>query len=228
MREVVFDVETTGVRYGTDRIVEIGAVELVGRLPTGRTFHCFVNPGMPMPKEAERVHGISDLMLADKPVFAEVIDGFLDFVGSDPLVAHNANFDTRMMKHELELLGREPLTNEVGDTIVLSKKMRPGKKHGLDAICRDFGIDLSRRGKHGALVDSQILAEVYLELTGGAQERLSVEVEQRQMDRRDDGEDRGYGDRPFLSRLTIDEFFDHADFVQTLATPIWADYTQAD
>lgn len=178
MREIVMDTETTGLNPDEGhRIVEIGAVELLNLLPTGRIFHRYINPERPMPKEAERIHGLDDAFLADKPVFAHVAAEFLEFVGDARLVIHNAAFDMMMLNAELSRLGRDPLPQaRAVDTLDLARRKFPGAQASLDALCRRFEIDNSGREKHGALLDSELLAEVYLELKGGRQQGLSLDA----------------------------------------------------
>ena len=171
MREIVLDTETTGFEPETgDRIVEIGAVELMGHVPTGRTFHKYINPERSMPQEAFEVHGLGDDFLRDKPVFREVGQEFLDFVGDAKLVIHNAAFDMKFLNAELGWLGLPKLPwDQAIDTLAIARRRFPGSPASLDALCRRFGIDNSSRTLHGALLDSEILAEVYLELIGGRQ-----------------------------------------------------------
>ena len=171
MREIVLDTETTGLDPATgDRIVEIGAVELFNSLPTGKTYHQYINPERSMPKEAFEVHGLGDDFLRDKPVFAAVGRAFLDFVGDARLVIHNAAFDIKFLNFELQRIGLPALTwDRVTDTLTMARQKFPGAQASLDALCRRFGVDNSAREKHGALLDSEILAEVYLELIGGRQ-----------------------------------------------------------
>jgi DNA polymerase-3 subunit epsilon len=178
MREVVLDTETTGLDPADGhRIVEIGCVELANHVPTGRNFHRYVNPERPMPEEAFAVHGLSDEFLADKPVFAELAGEFLDFVGEAPLVIHNAEFDLKFLNAELRRVGREPLAVPVEDTLELARRRFPGAQASLDALCRRFEIDLSARTKHGALLDCELLAAVYLELIGGREPTLDIAVD---------------------------------------------------
>jgi DNA polymerase-3 subunit epsilon len=178
IREIVLDTETTGLNpLGGDRIVEIGCVELVNHVPSGRHHHIYINPQRPMPEEAFRVHGLSDQFLADKPVFAEIADDFLGFIGDAGLVIHNAAFDIGFLNAELGMAGRPALRNEVIDTVMLARKVHPGARVSLDALCKHYGIDNSRRTLHGALLDSEILAEVYLELIGGRQTGLALVTE---------------------------------------------------
>lgn len=171
MREVVFDTETTGLdpRDG-HRLVEFAAIELVGRMPTGRFIHFHLNPQRSMPREAEMVHGLTEAFLADKPLFAERAADMLEFLGDSMLVAHNARFDFGFLNHELERIGLPRIDEgRMIDTLELARKRFPGAKHSLDALCTRFGIDRSARVVHGARIDTELLADVYIELTGGRQ-----------------------------------------------------------
>ncbi len=176
MREIVLDTETTGLDPARgDRLVEIGCVELVNRFLTGRVFHRYLNPERPMALEAFAVHGLSDAFLADKPVFAAIAEEFIEFIGEDVLVAHNASFDMGFLNHELKRLGKGPIAQgRVIDTLTLARRKHPGQQNSLDALCARYGINNSRRTKHGALLDAEILAEVYAELTGGKQSSLGL------------------------------------------------------
>jgi DNA polymerase-3 subunit epsilon len=176
MREIVFDTETTGLNPATgDRLVEIGCVEMVNRVETGRTYHAYFNPQRAMPIEAEQIHGLSDRFLSDKPLFASLADELLEFLGDAPLVAHNAGFDFGFLNAELTLSGRPTIAmSRMIDTVPMARKLHPGAKHTLDALCSRYGIDRSHRIKHGALLDAQLLAQVYVELTGGRQIGLSI------------------------------------------------------
>jgi DNA polymerase III subunit epsilon len=176
MREIVLDTETTGLDPAKgDRLVEIGAVEIVDRIATGRTFHVLINPERDVPEEAYRVHGHSTEFLKDKPVFAAVVEDFLAFIGDDPLVIHNAEFDTRFLNAELSLLGRAALdAGRIVDSLALARRKHPGSPNSLDALCDRYRIDRSRRVKHGALLDAEILVEVYCELSGGRQRSLGL------------------------------------------------------
>lgn len=173
MREIVLDTETTGLDpFDTPphRIVEIGAVELWNQVPTGNTYHQYINPDRDMPSEAFAVHGISAAFLADKPRFADIARGFLDFISDAQLIIHNASFDMRFLNAELSWLGMPALPDQrATDTLLIARRRFPGSPASLDALCRRFGIDNTKRSLHGALLDSEILAEVYLELTGGRQ-----------------------------------------------------------
>lgn len=179
-REIVMDTETTGLNPLTgDRVVEIGAVELFNHVPTGRHFHKYINPERRMTEEAFQVHGLSDEFLADKPRFAEIIDEMLEFLGDATLIAHNAPFDVQFLNFELEKARRPSLGNAIVDTVVLAREKHPGARVSLDALCKHYGIDNSRRTLHGALLDSEILADVYLELIGGRQVTLALVEETR-------------------------------------------------
>jgi len=175
-REIIFDTETTGLDPKTgDRMVEIGCIEMVGRVETGRSFHAYFNPDRDMPVEAERVHGLNAAFLATKPRFAELADDLLDFLGDSNLIAHNAGFDFGFLNNELELVGRAPISLErMVDTVAIARKKHPGAKLSLDALCTRYGIDRSHRVKHGALLDAELLAQVYVELTGGRQIGLGL------------------------------------------------------
>lgn len=176
MREIIFDTETTGFDpLNGDRMVEIGCIEMVGRVMTGRTFHAYFNPERAMPAAAEQVHGLSDRFLSDKPLFGHKIEELLDFLEDSPLVAHNASFDFGFLNYELQLCNRLPIAmNRMVDTVALARVRHPGAKLSLDALCTRYGIDRSHRIKHGALLDAELLAHLYIELTGGRQIGLGL------------------------------------------------------
>ena len=176
MREIVFDTETTGLDPLTgDRLVEIGCIELVNRVATGRNYHCYFNPGRDMPEAAERVHGLSASFLADKPRFSEKASEIIEFIEDSPLVAHNAQFDFGFLNFELAACDRAEVDlARMIDTLVLARRRHPGAKHSLDALCSRYGIDRSHRVLHGALLDAELLAQVYVELTGGRQIGLEL------------------------------------------------------
>ena len=227
MREIIFDTETTGVSPLTgDRMVEIGCVEMINRVETGRTFHAYFNPCRSMPSGAEAVHGLSDVFLSDKPLFGDICEELLAFMGEAPLIAHHASFDFGFLNNELTLCGR-PLVclTRMICTLELAKKRHPGAKHSLDALCTRYGVDRSVRVKHGALIDAQLLAQCYVELTGGRQIGFTLG---------------GDAPRPGASDMLItalpaagpsrpprrfepspDELERHAAFVATLIDPIW-------
>ena len=179
MREIVLDTETTGLDPNTgDRIVEIGAVELNGHMPTGKTYHQYIFPERSVPQEAINVHGLDDAFLRDKPVFKKVAQQFIDFIGDAKLVIHNAAFDMKFLNAELKWIGLPPIPWERAiDTLDIARKKFPGSPASLDALCRRYGIDNSSRTLHGALLDSEILADVYLELIGGRQPDLVLAPE---------------------------------------------------
>jgi DNA polymerase-3 subunit epsilon len=178
VREIIFDTETTGLDAEVDRIIELGGIELVNRFPTGRTFHMYINPeGRAIHAEAKAVHGITEAQLADKPTFAEIAEQFLEFIDGAKLVAHNASFDIAFINSEFKRLGH--LSVEPGlvvDTLAIARRKHPMGPNSLDALCRRYGIDNSHRTKHGALLDSELLAEVYIELAGGRQAALLLET----------------------------------------------------
>lgn len=173
MREIVLDTETTGLDFASDRVIEIGCVELLNHVPSGRTFQLYINPERPISIESFAVHGLSDAFLADKPVFAQVVDEFIAFIGDAPLIAHNADFDVAFLNAELGRLGRTALpTMRIIDSLALARRRHPAGPNSLDALCNRYGIDLTRRTLHGALLDAGLLAEVYVELIGGRQTSL--------------------------------------------------------
>ncbi|WP_421995394.1 DNA polymerase III subunit epsilon [Reyranella sp.] len=178
MREIVLDTETTGLDpLAGHRVVEIGCIELVNTVATGRTFHAYFNPEMLMPAGAQDIHGLSDEFLSDKPLFADKVHELMEFIGDAQLVIHNAQFDIGFINAELERVGRPKLVNAYVDTVSVARRKFPGQRASLDALCERFSIDNSRRTKHGALLDSELLAEVYLELSGGRQRDLGLAAE---------------------------------------------------
>ena len=179
MREIVFDTETTGLDPRTgDRMVEIGCIELINLVPTGQTFHAYFNPERDMPAGAEQVHGLSAAFLADKPLFRDTTAALLEFIGDSPLIAHNAGFDFSFLNAELALCALDPVcSSRMVDTVAMAKKRHPGAKLSLDALCSRYGIDRSHRVKHGALLDAELLAQVYIELRGGRQIGLELAAE---------------------------------------------------
>jgi DNA polymerase III subunit epsilon len=181
MREIILDTETTGLSPLTgDRLVEIGAVELINHIPSGKTFHKYINPERDMPAEAEAVHGLSAAFLKDKPIFKHVVEEFLEFIGDAPLIIHNASFDMGFINFELTTIKRPPLPPaQVIDTLQMARRAHPMGPNSLDALCRRYGIDNSRRTKHGALLDAELLAEVYLELIGGRQTALILQAQSK-------------------------------------------------
>ena len=226
MREVVVDTETTGLDPGAgDRIVEVGCIELVNHIPTGRDYQAYINPERAIPTAAFEVHGLSDEFLAGKPRFAEIADDFLGFLGDDKLVIHNAGFDLGFINVELERLGRPPLAAARAiDTVDLARRKFPGAPASLDALCRRFAIDASARERHGALLDAGLLADVYLALIGGRQPGLSLAA--------------GPGNGPATMDSAApaaattaraprphapsdEEVAAHAAFVDTLKEPLW-------
>ena len=233
IREIVFDTETTGFDPATgDRVVEIGAIELINHLPTGERFHVYLNPERAMPAEAQAIHGLGDDFLRDKPRFAEVADRFLDFIGPDArLIAHNADFDIRFLNAELRLAKRPELRpGRALDTAAMARQKFPGAPASLDALCRRFGVDNSGRDLHGALLDSELLAAVYLELIGGRQPDLVLDAPAVQAQ---DGVVLVMAPRrarpvPLPPRLTTAEVAAHAAFVARMGDKaLWLRYTAA-
>ena len=230
MREIVFDTETTGLSpQNGDRMVEIGCVELYNRVETGRTFHAYFNPGRPMPSEAEMVHGLSDRFLSDKPAFGDLCEDLLEFIADSPLVAHNATFDFGFINNELGSCGRPTVcTSRMIDTLAIARQKFPGAKHSLDALCTRFGVDRSVRIKHGALIDAQLLAQVYVELTGGRQIGLGLVAELIEPDS-PLGEDPGHDPLTIVAIVrpprphapSEEELQRHASFLATIKDPIW-------
>ncbi len=222
MREVVLDTETTGLDpLAGHRVVEIGCIELVNMVATGRSLQLYLNPEMPMPAGAQEVHGLSDEFLADKPVFADKVEEFIEFLGDAQLVIHNAQFDLGFLNAELARTGRAKLTNDYVDTVSLARRKFPGQRASLDALCDRFGIDNTKRTKHGALLDSELLAEVYLELSGGRQRDLGLAPEMAAT---------GLSGmlavkrpvrpaRPHAASAT--ELAAHAEFLKKVSDPIW-------
>lgn len=225
MREIVFDTETTGTNpAGGDRIVEIGCVELINRCETGRTYHAYFNPERSMPSEAEAVHGLSTVFLSDKPLFGEKTDELIDFIGDSPLIAHNATFDFGFLNAELERCGRDPVClSRMICTLMMARSRHPGAKHSLDALCSRFGVDRSQRVKHGALLDAQLLAQVYVELTGGRQIGLGLVAETVSVATQTGG--CSPAQRPFRPARphspSLEEQARHAQFVAELKDPVW-------
>jgi DNA polymerase-3 subunit epsilon len=229
MREIVFDTETTGLDSRADRIIEIGGVELVNRFPTGRSFHVFINPqGREVNPEALAVHGISNADLADKPFFDAIAAEFLEFIDGARLVAHNAHFDLGFINAEFERCGHPLIeTHRIVDTLAIAKRKHPMGPNSLDALCRRYGIDNSHRTKHGALLDSELLAEVYIELIGGKQAALGLEVAVAATRQETAGGETALvtaaRPAPLPSRLTEADLAEHAALVATLGDDsVWA------
>jgi DNA polymerase-3 subunit epsilon len=226
MREIVLDTETTGLDPAKGhRIVEIGALEISNLIPTGRVFHVYIDPERDMPEEAFRVHGLSQAFLATQKKFAEIAQSFRAFIEETPLVIHNAEFDLKFLNAELALLNWPSIgTERVIDTLTMARRRHPGASNSLDALCQRYGIDLSRRDKHGALLDAGLLAEVYAELMGGRQSSFSLQVNGT-------AKSQASGDlirrrpHPLPSRMTPQLKEAHREFVATLGkAPIWGRY----
>ena len=237
MREIVFDTETTGLSAANgDRIVEIGCIELINRVETGKSFHSYFNPERAMDPAAQAVHGLSDVFLSDKPLFEDKVEELLDFLDNSPLVAHNARFDFSFLNHELGACGRLHISeSRMVDTLVLARARHPGAKHSLDALCTRFGIDRSHRVMHGALLDAQLLAQVYVELTGGRQIGLQLPAESKNNGFIDDtnvsaGDSGGKNaiQRPLrVFEPSAEELIRHRVFLKKLTNPLWIDEAAA-
>jgi DNA polymerase III subunit epsilon len=234
MREIVFDTETTGLNpLDGHRLVEIGCVEIVNRCETGQSFHAYINPERSMPIEAEQVHGLSERFLADKPCFHLVVDDLLDFIGDSPLVAHNASFDFAFLNWELENCGRDAiLHSRMVDTLLLARSRHPGAKHSLDALCTRYGVDRSQRVKHGALLDAELLAQVYVELCGGRQIGLmlaeQVVTPRQEVEVMPSTASKVRTLRPARPHVASpEELARHAAFIQGLTDPLWGTLSPA-
>ena len=230
MREIVFDTETTGLDPKTgDRMVEIGCIELINRVPSGETYHCYYNPERDMPAGAEAVHGLSISFLSDKPLFKTKAEELLAFLGDSPLVAHNAGFDFGFLNAELAIAGLEPVSlDRMVDTVALARKRHPGAKLSLDALCTRYGIDRSHRVKHGALLDAELLAQVYVELTGGRQIGLELAADASPGSEPHEGAKevilaKAGGERrePRPHAASEEELVRHRAFLETVEEPLW-------
>ena len=228
MREIVLDTETTGLDpLRGDRLVEIGCVEIFNRMPTGQIFHRYFNPERDMPAEAFAVHGLSTEFLATKSLFAEEVDEFLAFIGDAPLVIHNSSFDISFINAELERIKRPAISKErLVDTLMLARRKHPGVSNRLDDLCSRYQIDNSRRTKHGALLDAELLAEVYIDLIGARQSQLILAAEPREIRVAGAGEmPRRQREIPLAPRVTEADRLAHREFVLTLGDkPIWNDF----
>lgn len=226
MREIALDTETTGLNPKSGhRVVEIGCVEMINHISTGETFHVYINPQRDMPEEAFRVHGLSEDFLREHPLFAEVAEGFLEFIGDDPLVIHNAAFDMGFLNAELERAGKPILDMARAiDTVKIARKKFPGAQANLDALCKRFGIDNSNRELHGALLDAELLAEVYLELNGGRQTGLGLGSDEGDTESQADQEiklETRQKREPRTFAPSAEELARHEAFLENITDPIW-------
>ncbi len=225
MREIIFDTETTGLDPKSgDRMVEIGCIEMMNRVPTGRTFHAYFNPERSMPAEAEAVHGLSDSFLSDKPLFSERADELLEFLGDSPLVAHNAGFDFGFLNRELTICGRgEVSLDRMVDTVAIARIRHPGAKNSLDALCTRYGIDRSHRTRHGALLDAELLAQVYVELKGGRQIGLELvaETSETVVETRVVAKKQRAFRAPRAHSASQEELAIHNEFLKSIQDPVW-------
>ena len=231
-REIVLDTETTGLKAnGGDRLVEIGCIEMINRIPTGIEFHAFINPeGREVHPEAEAIHGISNAFLADKPAFHDIVGGFIEFIADDQLVIHNAPFDIGFINMELLRIDQPPIMMErVVDTLALARRKHPAGPNTLDALCKRYGIDNTIRTKHGAIVDSLLLADVYVELLGERQANLSLAQNGRTSSARRNAAKAAQRPEPLPGRLTPEALAEHDAFVETLGDkPIWKSFASRD
>jgi DNA polymerase-3 subunit epsilon len=229
MREIVLDTETTGLDpLRGDRLVEIGCVEIFNRMPTGQSFHRYMNPERSMPAEAFAVHGLSSDFLSGKPLFSAVVDDFLEFIGDAPLVIHNASFDIGFINAELDRLKRPAILRErLVDTLLLARRKHPGVSNRLDDLCSRYAIDNSHRTKHGALLDAELLAEVYIDLIGARQAQLVLAENSHSVSMMQADAPRRQRSTPLVIRLTDDERDAHRTFVKTLGDkPIWNEFLE--
>lgn len=228
MREIVLDTETTGLDpLRGDRLVEIGCVEMVNHMPTGQTFHVYINPQRDMPQEAFAVHGLSAEFLSDKPLFTAVAEDFLTFIGDAPLIIHNASFDIGFINAELDRISRAAIPRDrLVDTLMLARRKHPGVSNRLDDLCSRYSIDNSRRTKHGALLDAELLAEVYIDLIGARQSQLILAAETpRSSSIAQTDTPRRQREMPLAPRVSEADLAEHAAFVATLGgQPIWNEY----
>jgi len=231
MREIVLDTETTGLDpLRGDRLVEVGCIEIFNRMPTGQTFHRYINPERDMPAEALAVHGLTTGFLASKPLFAEIVDEFLEFIADAPLIIHNASFDVSFINAELDRIKRPAITRDrLVDTLLLARRKHPGVSNRLDDLCSRYFIDNSRRTKHGALLDAELLAEVYIDLIGARQSQLILASETRDIRAGGPGEmPRRQRETPLAPRVSEEDRLAHRAFVATLGDkPIWNDFLAA-
>ena len=231
MREIIFDTETTGFDpQNGDRMVEIGCIEMIDRVETGRTFHCYYNPERAMPKAAENVHGLSDVFLSDKKPFAAGAEELLAFLGDSNLVAHNAQFDFNFLNAELVLCGHQPISRfRMIDTLAIAKSKHPGAKLSLDALCSRYGIDRSHRVKHGALLDAELLTQLYIELTGGRQIGLGLAEEAKHQNSlaniqpTSQRAERKTFMTPREHHASADELARHKIFIEGIKNPLWTE-----
>ena len=233
LRQIVFDTETTGLNpYSGHRVVEIGALEVINYVPTGKTYHQYINPERDIPEEAANIHGIDNDRVKDEPVFAQIVGDFIDFVGESDLVAHNAPFDAKFINFELKESGFPAYHKErFIDTLVIARKKFPGAKNNLNGLCSRFNIDNSARTYHGALLDSELLAEVYLELSGGRQQGLSLALDtggaSKGSTRTTDGHPENKQTRPIRTFAVSDEEqAAHSAMLKKISDPLWRELSE--
>ncbi|MBT4878547.1 MAG: DNA polymerase III subunit epsilon [Alphaproteobacteria bacterium] len=218
MREIVLDTETTGLKHSEgDRVIEIGCVEIINRVRSGKYFHRYLKVDKESSPGALNVHGLTKDFLSDKPEFSEIVSEFMQFIGNDPLVIHNAKFDIGFLNNELELINKATLSNQIVDSLVSARKKYPGQKNSLDALCKRYNIDSSKRVKHGALLDAELLADVYLELTGGSQITFDL-VKEQKLEQKDISKVK-FPLREY--KTSLQEENDHAKMLQKIPNNLW-------
>ena len=237
MREIVLDTETTGLSpQDGHRIIEIGALEMINHVSTGKTFHVYINPERPIDPDAMVVHGITDERVAGEPVFADLVDDFLNFIGDDQMVIHNAPFDMGFINAELERCGKTTLPMDRAiDTLVMARKKFPGGQASLDALCRKFGVDNSHRDLHGAMIDTDLLAEVYIELLGGKQPGLTLALDSHAVDQNKDenmitaniSAEKSAARPARAHHASPEELAAHQAFITSMKDPLWAEYDES-
>lgn len=221
MREITFDTETTGLEPSLGhRVIEIGCVELIDKVRTGKVYHSFLNPERDVPRSSTNIHGLTAGFLFDKPFFKDVAQDFLDFIADDKLVIHNAAFDLKFINSELAKVGLEAVDEDRAiDTVHLARELFPGAKASLDALCRRFGIDLSKREQHGALLDAELLADVYIELLGGNQDSMDLDIEELRFDEKNIRKTKYLERRSFP--VSKNELNAHKNFLKKIKNPLW-------
>lgn len=225
-REIVFDTETTGLTpFKGDRITEIGCVEIIDFLPTGKTFQCYINPERDVPEEVVRITGLTTAFLADKPVFSEIVDDFLDFIGDSQMVAHNARFDRDFLNAEMTRMDRERFDDRrFLDTLLIARKKFPGAYNSLDALCKRFSVNTEERTLHGALLDAKLLAEVYLELNGGRERKLDLGTgyKRNALDGYVEAREKRAQIKPLTAPLSAEQQQQHREYIEKLGdNPLW-------
>ncbi len=230
-RKLVLDTETTGLSVDAgDRIIEIGIIELIDNVKTGKNFHIYLNPEKKIDKSAEKIHGLNNEFLKDKPKFFEIVNDLLDYISSSTIIIHNAEFDKKFIDSELENCGQIKISNKIIDTLMIARKEYPGQSVSLDSLCRKLKIDNSKREKHGALLDADLLSSVYLEMTSGKQALLEFEEDKRNQQYAKNSIEnclkRDSFDRKTKFFLPENELERHKNFIKTINNPVWRDFEE--